>query len=110
MRESHRKAIAAGVKIAFGTDAAVYPHGENAKEFAAYVKLGMTPLAALRTATVNASDLLAKDDRGVIAAGKLADLIAVPGDPLQDITATERVSWVMLGGNVIKDERPRPRT
>ena len=110
MRESHRKAIAAGVKIAFGTDAAVYPHGENAKEFAAYVKLGMTPLAALRTATTMAAELLGKDDRGVIAPGKLADLIAVPGDPLQDITATERVNWVMLGGSVIKDTRPRTRT
>jgi imidazolonepropionase-like amidohydrolase len=110
MRESHRKAIAAGVKVAFGTDAAVYPHGENAREFAAYVKLGMSPLEALRTATVHAADLLGKDDRGVIAPGKLADLIAVPGDPLQDITATERVNWVMQGGKVIKDERPRTRT
>ncbi|HSL72509.1 MAG TPA: amidohydrolase family protein [Longimicrobiales bacterium] len=110
-RESHRKAVAAGVKIAFGTDAAVYPHGENAKEFGAYVKLGMTPLDALRSATVHAADLLGKSDRGIIAAGKLADLIAVPGDPLQDITVTERVSWVMLGGRVVKDERnSRPRT
>jgi imidazolonepropionase-like amidohydrolase len=110
MRESHRKAIAAGVKIAFGTDAAVYPHGENAKEFAAYVKLGMTPLAALRTATTVAAEVLGKNDRGSIAAGKLADLIAVPGDPLQDITVTERVQWVMQGGKVLKDERPRTRT
>ncbi|HSA56549.1 MAG TPA: amidohydrolase family protein [Gemmatimonadaceae bacterium] len=109
MRESHRKAIAAGVKVAFGTDAAVYPHGENAKEFAAYVKLGMSPLEALRTATVHAADLLGKEDRGVIAPGRLADLIAVPGDPLQDITVTERVNWVMFGGRVIKDERGRTR-
>lgn len=110
-RESHRKAIAAGVKIAFGTDAAVYPHGENAKEFAVYVKLGMTPLDALRTATVNAAELLGKEDRGVIAAGMLADLVAVPGDPLRDITVTERVNWVMLGGKVVKDERTaRSRT
>ncbi len=101
-RESLRKAIAAGVKIAFGTDAAVFPHGENAKEFAVYVKFGMTPLEALRTATVHAADLLGKDDRGSIAAGKLADLVAMPGDPLQDITATERVSWVMLGGRVLR--------
>jgi imidazolonepropionase-like amidohydrolase len=90
------------VKIAFGTDAAVYPHGENAKELAVYVKFGMTPLEALRSATVRAADLLGKDDRGTIAAGKLADLIAVPGDPLQDVTATERVSWVMLGGRVAR--------
>ena len=100
-RESLKKAIAAGVKIAFGTDAGVYPHGENAHEFAVYVKCGMSPLEALRTATLRAADLLGVSDRGVIEAGKLADLVAVPGDPLQDITATERVSWVMLGGRLV---------
>jgi len=100
-RESLKKAIAAGVKIAFGTDAGVYPHGENAHEFAVYVKLGMSPLDALRTATLKATDLLGVTDRGVIEAGKLADLVAVPGDPLQDITATQRVSWVMAGGRVV---------
>ncbi len=100
-RESLRRAIAAGVKIAFGTDAGVYPHGENAHEFAVYVKLGMSPLDALRTATLRAADLLGVTDRGVIEAGKLADLVAVPGNPLRDITATERVSWVMLGGKVV---------
>jgi imidazolonepropionase-like amidohydrolase len=104
MRESLRRAIAAGVRIGFGTDAAVYPHGENAKEFAIYVRLGMTPLAALQSATVHAAELLGKDDRGVIAPGKLADLIAVPGDPLQDITATERVRWVMHAGTVVRAE------
>ena len=102
-RESHRKAIASGVKIAFGTDAAVYPHGENAKEFSSYVRLGMTPLAALRSATVNAADLLGKTDRGVIAAGKLADLVAVQGNPLENISATERVQFVMLGGRVVRE-------
>ena len=102
-RESVRKAIAQGVKIAFGTDAAVFPHGENAKELAVYVKLGMTPLAALRTATVNAADLLDKSDRGVIAVGRLADIIAVPGNPLDDVTAAERVQFVMVGGRVVKD-------
>lgn len=100
-RESLRRAIAAGVKIAFGTDAGVYPHGENAHEFAVYVKLGMSPLDALRTATLRAADLLGVTDRGVIEAGKLADLVAVPGDPLRDITATERVGWVMVGGKVV---------
>jgi imidazolonepropionase-like amidohydrolase len=108
--ESNKKAIAAGVKIAFGTDAAVFPHGENAKEFAVYVKMGMTPLAALRSATTVAADVLGRDDRGLIAPGRLADLIAVPGDPLADITATERVSWVMQGGKVLKDERQKTRT
>jgi imidazolonepropionase-like amidohydrolase len=108
--ESNRRAIAAGVKVAFGTDAAVFPHGENAKEFAVYVKLGMTPLAALRSATTVAAEVLGRDDRGLIAPGRLADLIAVPGDPLADITVTERVQWVMQGGRVVKDERPKTRT
>jgi imidazolonepropionase-like amidohydrolase len=103
-RQSLRKAIAAGVKIGFGTDAGVYPHGENAREFAVYVKAGMTTLDAIRSATLNAAAVLGVSDRGVIEAGKLADLVAVPGDPLRDITATERVSWVMLGGKVV----PRP--
>lgn len=108
-RASLRQAIASGVKIAFGTDAAVFPHGENAREFAVYTKLGMTPLAALRSATVNAADLLGRPDRGVIAAGKLADLVAVPGNPLEDITATERVQFVMIGGRIVK-EVTAPRT
>jgi imidazolonepropionase-like amidohydrolase len=104
-RLSLGKAIAAGVKIAFGTDAGVFPHGENAKEFAVYVKLGMSPLEALRAATVNAAALLGVTDRGSIEAGRLADMVAVPGDPLRDITATERVSWVMQGGKVIPEKR-----
>jgi imidazolonepropionase-like amidohydrolase len=102
-KASLRKAIASDVKIAFGTDAGVFPHGENAKEFAVYTRAGMTPLAALRSATVNAADLLGKTDRGVIATGRLADLVAVPGNPLEDITATERVNFVMLGGKVVKE-------
>jgi imidazolonepropionase-like amidohydrolase len=102
-RESLRQAIAAGVPIAFGTDAGVFPHGENAREFAVYVRLGMSPADAIRTATVNAAQLLGKDDRGIIEAGRLADLIAVPGNPLADITATERVTWVMFAGRVVKE-------
>ncbi|HVS01467.1 MAG TPA: amidohydrolase family protein [Thermoanaerobaculia bacterium] len=101
-RESLRRAIAAGVPIAFGTDAAVYPHGDNAREFAVLVQQGMTPLAVIRSATVDAADLLGVDDRGVIAPGKLADLVAVPGDPLQDVTVLERVDFVMKGGEVVK--------
>jgi imidazolonepropionase-like amidohydrolase len=97
-RESVRKAIANGVKIGFGTDAGVYPHGENAGEFAVYVKLGMSPLDALRTATINAADALGLSDRGAIAPGLLADLVAVPGNPLDDIGVTRKVSWVMFGG------------
>jgi imidazolonepropionase-like amidohydrolase len=104
-KTSLRKAIAAGVKVAFGTDASVYPHGENAHEFGVYVKAGMTPLAALRSATTLAADVLDKKDRGAIEAGRLADLVAVPGDPLADITGTERVDFVMQGGKVVRDDR-----
>ncbi len=109
-RESHRRAIRAGVKVAFGTDAAVFPHGENAKEFAAYVGYGMTPLRAIRTATLNAADLLGVGDRGVLAAGKLADVIAVPGNPLEDVRALERVTWVMKGGQVVPPPAAQPVT
>jgi imidazolonepropionase-like amidohydrolase len=101
-QESHRRAVRAGVKIAFGTDAAVAPHGENAKEFAVYVGYGMRPVDALRTATVAAADLLGVSDRGVIAPGKLADLIAVRGNPLEDVRVLERVVWVMKGGEVVR--------
>ncbi len=104
--DSIRRAIAADVKIAFGTDAAVYPHGENAKEFGVLVKLGMEPLEALRSATLYAADLLGKDDRGQIAPGRVADLIGVSGNPLDDITVTEEVSWVMVGGEIIKAAHP----
>jgi imidazolonepropionase-like amidohydrolase len=86
------------VKIAFCTDAAVFPHGQNAREFASLVSRGMTPLDALRTATINAADLLGVTDRGVIAAGKLADLVALPGNPLEDIRVTERPVAVVKGG------------
>ena len=104
MREGFERAVRGGVKIAFGTDAAVFPHGDNAKEFAARVRFGMAPLEAIRGATVYAADLLGVDDRGAIEAGKLADLIAVRGDPLRDVTALERVGFVMKGGVVVKDE------
>lgn len=100
-RESVRKAIAAGVKVAFGTDAAVYPHGHNARELAVYVKLGMTPIQAIRSATTVAAEALGVTDRGAIEAGLLADLVAVPGDPLQDIRAFESVRFVMAAGRVV---------
>jgi imidazolonepropionase-like amidohydrolase len=101
-RASLAKAIALDVPIAFGTDAAVIPHGENGHEFAVYVKCGMSPAAAIRTATLNAASLLGTDDRGRIVAGKLADLVGVAGDPLQDIHLLERVAFVMKGGQVVK--------
>ncbi|HVS08419.1 MAG TPA: amidohydrolase family protein [Planctomycetota bacterium] len=100
-RENLAKAIAAGVKIAYGTDAAVYPHGQNARELDVLVRLGMSPIEAIRSATVNAADLLGVDDRGEIARGKLADLIAVPGNPLENVRALEHVRWLMLGGRVV---------
>jgi imidazolonepropionase-like amidohydrolase len=100
-----KKAFAAGLKVALGTDAAVYPHGLNAHEFAVYVRLGMTPLQAIQTATVNASDLLGWSSKiGTLEPGKFADLIAVDGDPLKDVTTLEQVKFVMKGGEVVKSD------
>jgi len=105
MRKNTGKAFAAGVKVAFGTDAAVYPHGLNAGEFHVYVQLGMTPLAAIQTATINASDLLGpKYLVGVLEPGKWADLVAVDGDPTKDVTLLEHVKFVMKSGAVYKNE------
>jgi imidazolonepropionase-like amidohydrolase len=105
MRQNVGKAIAAGVKIAFGTDAAVYPHGLNAGEFHVYVKLGMTPLAAIQTATINAADLLGWSKLiGTLEPGKFADIIAVDGEPTKDVTILEHVKFVMKGGTVQKNE------
>ena len=104
-RQSLQLAIKSGVKIAFGTDAAVYPHGDNAREFAVLVERGMTPADALRAATLNAADLLGVSDRGSIAPGLLADLVAVPGNPLENIRVLEDVRFVMKGGQIYKDCR-----
>ena len=103
-QEGFRKAVAAGVKIAMGSDASVLPQGQNAKEIVWMAAHGMTPLEAIRAATVNAAELLGWSDRvGSIAPGKYADIIAVRGNPLQDVTTLERVAWVMKGGVVFKD-------
>jgi imidazolonepropionase-like amidohydrolase len=100
-----KKAMAAGVKIALGTDAAVYPHGLNAHEFGVYVRLGMTPLQAIQSGTLNGADLLGWSDKiGAVEPGKWADIIAVDGDPLQDITVLQNVKFVMKGGEVVKNE------
>ena len=100
-----QRAIQAGVKIGMGTDAAVYPHGLNAHELAVYVKLGMTPLQAIQSATVSDAELLGWSDKvGSLEAGKWADIIAVDGDPLQDITTLQHVKFVMKGGQVYKNE------
>jgi imidazolonepropionase-like amidohydrolase len=105
MQKNVKKAFDAGVKVAFGTDAAVYPHGLNAGEFHVYVKLGMTPLAAIQTATINASDLLGpKYLVGSLEPGKFADVIAVDGDPSKDVTILEHVKFVMKGGAVYKND------
>jgi imidazolonepropionase-like amidohydrolase len=105
MQKNVKKAFDAGVKVAFGTDAAVYPHGLNAGEFHVYVKLGMTPLAAIQTATINASDLLGpKFAVGSLEPGKFADIIAVDGDPTKDVSILEHVKFVIKGGAVYKNE------
>jgi imidazolonepropionase-like amidohydrolase len=96
------KAIAKGVKIACGTDAPAIPHGHNAKELLALVDRGMSPLQALQAATIVAADLIDKQDRGRIEEGLLADIIAVPGNPVADITVTEDVRFVMKGGTVFE--------
>jgi len=103
-RENVAHAFHEGVKVAFGTDAAVYPHGLNAHEFAVMVKLGLTPLQAIQSATVNAADLLGWQDRvGTLEAGKFADLVAVDGDPLADVSVLENVKVVIKGGEIVKE-------
>ncbi|MGZ8797510.1 MAG: Xaa-Pro dipeptidase [Thermoanaerobaculia bacterium] len=98
-RESFQRAVRAGVKVAFGTDAGVYPHGWNGKQFAKMVQYGLTPMQAIQAATTSAADLLGWTDRvGDIAPGKFADIVAVAGDPLKDVTELERVTFVMKGG------------
>jgi imidazolonepropionase-like amidohydrolase len=99
-RASVRAAYEAGVKIALGTDAPAIPHGKNAGELVALVGRGMSPLAVLRAATVTSAELIGVTDRGRLAEGLLADVIGVPGDPLQDITVTQNVRFVMKGGKV----------
>src|SRR6266498_1065016 len=104
--EMFRNAIKMGIKISFGTDAAVYPHGQNAKEFKLMVNLGMSAIDALKSATSNDAELLGIGQKvGTLEKGKLADVIAMTGDPTSDITATERVSFVMKEGKIIRQGR-----
>jgi imidazolonepropionase-like amidohydrolase len=106
-RENFEHAVKAGAKMAFGTDAGVYPHGDNAKQFFYMVKFGMTPAQAIRAATSSAADLIGRSkDVGTVEAGKYADLIAVSSDPLQDVRALENVGFVMKGGVVVKNTMP----
>jgi imidazolonepropionase-like amidohydrolase len=103
-RENFRRAFQAGAKIAFGTDAGVYPHGENAKQFAKMVEFGMKPLDAIQAATVSAADLIGWADKvGALEKDHFADLIAVQGDPLNDVTVLEHVKFVMKGGSVVEN-------
>lgn len=102
-RANFAKAVKAGARIAFGTDAAIFPHGDNARQFAVMVRFGMTPLEAIRTATVHAAELMDWAGKaGVVAPGAWADIIAVDGDPLADVRALEKVRFVMKGGVVYK--------
>jgi len=101
-RQNIGRAFKAGVKVAFGTDAAVYPHGLNAREFAVMVKLGLTPMQSIQAATINAADLLGWSDRvGSIEPGHFADIIAVNSDPTKDVSVIEHVVFVMKGGQVV---------
>jgi imidazolonepropionase-like amidohydrolase len=102
---SFSRAVAQGVKIAFGSGVGPFPHGSQTKEFEYMVKFGMTPVQAIRAATIDAATLMGWNDRiGSVEAGKFADLVAVEGDPTRDITELERVKFVMKGGHVFKNE------
>src|ERR1700730_13263883 len=109
--EMFRNAVKMGIKVSFGTDAAVFPHGQNAKEFKLMVDLGMTPIEALKSATANDAELFGVAQKtGTLEKGKLADIVAMPGDPTTDITATERVWFVMKEGKIIRNGPPTPQT
>jgi imidazolonepropionase-like amidohydrolase len=106
IQETFARAVRAGVRIAFGTDQGVAPHGENGREFVYMVEAGMTPMAAIKSATLEAATLVSREtDLGTVEQGKLADLVAVPGDPIADISLMARVSFVMKGGVVHKPRR-----
>ena len=102
-RENFAKAVKAGVKIAFGTDSGIYPHGMNAKNLAFHVRFGQTPMEAIQSATLTSAELMGWEDRvGSLRPGRFADLIAVDGDPLDDVTVLEDIPFVMKGGEVVK--------
>jgi imidazolonepropionase-like amidohydrolase len=108
-RETFKTATAAGVRMIFGTDGGVYPHGDNAKQFATMVTWGMTPLQAIQAATVTAAEALGRSgDVGAIAVGRFGDLIAVAGDPLADVSVLQSVAFVMKGGVVVKQSQQGP--
>ena len=103
IQKTFGRAYKAGVKIAFGTDAGVFPHGQNAREFELMVAAGMPPLEAIRSATLNAAELLGETGNlGTVAPGKYADVVAVAGDPVADIARMKSMAFVMKGGVVYK--------
>jgi imidazolonepropionase-like amidohydrolase len=104
-RDNFRKALRAGVKMLFGTDAGVYPHGTNARQFAIMVQYGMTPMQAIQAATISPSMALHRSDLGAIQAGRVGDIIAVRGDPTSDVRVLENVDFVMQGGEVVKGSK-----
>ena len=101
-RQTFQRAVKAGVKMIFGTDAGVYPHGQNARQFAKMVQWGMTPLQAIQAATSSASEALDRNDVGIVEAGRYGDLVAVKGDPLRDVKLLEHVDVVIKGGVPVK--------
>jgi imidazolonepropionase-like amidohydrolase len=109
-RRNFERALKAGIRMTYGTDAGIYPHGDNARQFAVMTRYGMTPMQAIQAATVNGADAIGLAGQvGTFAPGAFADLIAVTDDPMTDIRALERVAFVMKGGEVIKDTVQRPR-
>ena len=104
-RQNFRKAHEAGVRMVYGTDAGIFPHGDNGKQFAIMVRYGMTPAEAIQAATINAATAMRREDIGALEAGRFADLIAVPGAPTRAVGLLERVPFVMKGGAVVKDAR-----
>ncbi len=104
-RQNFKRAHAAGVKMVYGTDAGVHPHGDNGKQFATMVNYGMSPLQAIQSATLNAAEALASKDVGVIEAGRYADMVAVAGDPTKDVRLLENVAVVIKGGAVVKQAK-----
>ena len=104
-RENFRRAHQAGVKMVYGTDAGIFPHGDNARQFAVMVRYGMTPTQAIQSATINAAEALGRSDIGAIETGRYADIVAVSGNPVQDVALLESVVFVMKGGTVVKAAR-----
>lgn len=104
-RENFRHAFQSGAKIAYGTDSGVYPHGDNARQFSTMVEFGMKPLDTIQAATINAADLIGwKDKVGALEPGHFADMIAVQGNPLENVKILESVSFVMKGGAIVRND------